>query len=85
MLLSIGPTEKQIARLTDTKGAIVTRVGAVLNMGGSHLLYLLYIVIQFRIVELCRVKLRESFRHSHKKLDKPAVFGLISQDDRTWK
>lgn len=51
MLLSIGPTEKQIARLTDTKGAIMTKVGAVLNMGGSHLLYMLYFVNWFRRVE----------------------------------
>ena len=52
MLLSIGPTEKQIARLTDTKGAMVTRIGAVLNMGGSRLLYMLYFVNWFRRVEL---------------------------------
>jgi hypothetical protein len=41
VLLSMGPTEKQIARLTDTKCVILTRIDAVQNMGGSYLLYLL--------------------------------------------
>jgi hypothetical protein len=38
VLLSIGLIEKQIARLTNTKSVILTRIGAVLNMGGGELL-----------------------------------------------
>jgi hypothetical protein len=43
VLLSMGLTEKQIARLTNTKSVISMRIGAVLNMGGSRLLYLLHV------------------------------------------
>jgi hypothetical protein len=51
VLLSIGPTKKQIARLTNTKSVISMRIGAVLNMGGSRLLYLLYVPSKRGLVE----------------------------------
>jgi hypothetical protein len=51
VLLSMGPTEKQIARLTNTKTVISTRIGAVLNMGGSRLLYLLHVPSKTGLVE----------------------------------
>jgi hypothetical protein len=85
----MGPITKQIAKLNDTKGAMVTRVRAVLNMGGSHILYLLYIVNRFRIVEpgksyITRAR-ADSCRHSHGKPHKLAVFGHASHGDRAWK
>jgi hypothetical protein len=51
VLLSMGPTEKQIARLTNIKSVISTKIGAVLNMGGSRLLYLLYVPSKTGLVE----------------------------------
>jgi hypothetical protein len=51
VLLSIGPTKKQIIRLTNTKTVISTRIGAVLNIGGSCLLYLLYVPSKIGLVE----------------------------------
>jgi hypothetical protein len=51
VLLSIGQTKKQIARLTNTKSVILTRIGAVLNIEGSYLLYLLYVSSKKRLVE----------------------------------
>jgi hypothetical protein len=51
VLLSMGPTEKQIARLTSTKSVILTRISAVLNMEGSFLLYLFYVSSKKRLVE----------------------------------
>jgi hypothetical protein len=51
VLLSMSPTEKQIARLTDTKSVMLTRIGAVLNIGGSRLLYLLYVPSKTGLVE----------------------------------
>jgi hypothetical protein len=47
----MGPTEKQIARLTNTKSVISTRIGAVLNIGGSRLLYLLHVPSKTGLVE----------------------------------
>jgi hypothetical protein len=51
VLLSMGPTEKQIARLTNTTGVMLTRIGAGLNMGGSCLLYLLNMLSKTGLVE----------------------------------
>ena len=51
MLLSIGPTKKQIARLTNIKSVILTRISAVLNIGGSCLLYLLHVPSKTGLVE----------------------------------
>jgi hypothetical protein len=51
VLLSMSPTEKQIVRLTDTKSAMLTRIGAGLNMGGSCLLYLLHVPSKTGLVE----------------------------------
>jgi hypothetical protein len=51
VLLSMGLTEKQIARLTNTKSVILTRIGAVLNMGGSRFLYLLHVPFKTGLVE----------------------------------
>jgi hypothetical protein len=47
----MSPTEKQIARLADTKSVMLTRIGAGLNMGGSFLLYLLYVFSTTGVVE----------------------------------
>jgi hypothetical protein len=47
----MGPTEKQIARLTDTKSVMLTRISAVLNMGDSCLLYLLHVSSKTGLVE----------------------------------
>jgi hypothetical protein len=37
VLFSISPTKKQIARLTNTKSVMLTRISAGLNIGGSCL------------------------------------------------
>jgi hypothetical protein len=51
VLVSMIPTVKQIARLTDTKSVMLTRIGAGLNMGGSCLLYLLYVLSPTGVAE----------------------------------
>jgi hypothetical protein len=47
----MGLTEKQIARLTNTESVMLSRIDAVLNMGGSYLLYLLHVSSKTGLVE----------------------------------
>jgi hypothetical protein len=62
VLLSISPTKKQIARLTNTKSVVLTRIGAGLNIGGSCLYVpTLYVVYNRSCRELhCRVPISRS-------------------------
>jgi hypothetical protein len=51
VLLSIGLTNKQTIRLTNTKSVISARISAVLNIESSRLLYLLYILSKTELIE----------------------------------